>query len=583
MNEEIPTTVIDCGNGVRLERGVRCVLSDGVALVSDHYYPSQARDGGGPWPTLLMRQPYGRDVASTVVYAHPVWFARHGYHVVIQDVRGRGGSEGDFYAFRHEGRDGAETIAWLRNHPACNGRIGMYGFSYQGSTQLLAAAEDPEGLVCIAPHMTAADLYHGWFYHHGALRLSSTLGWGIQMLREDARRRGLRAASDRLEAAWANARGQSSFAPYAEHPAISDPELPSYVRDWIAHCEPDTDGQRFWNDLDISTRAHTIRIPALHISGWYDTYLEGSIRGYLALRQGAGTAFARDHQYLLAGPWVHIPWGNRVGDRYLGPEAVVDTDGLLLRWFNHWLRGSGEFAKEPRISHFALGSNEWYAASEWPAEASVSLYLHSRGIANSSKGDGSLGTAPAQNDEPRDFFVYDPEVPVAAPGGPQSLSGPFDQSVLEMGNNMLVYTTEPVKAAVHIFGHPSVTLYAATSASHADFTAKLVRVTVLGRAEFLCIGIARSSWLFRTSGYLADAIYCWRFALEPTSVVLAPGDSLRLEIASSAFPLYDRNPSTDVEPAKADHWNWQRSTQQIVHSAKYPSALHLPITGASAW
>jgi len=530
-----------------------------------------------------MRQPYGRDIASTVVYAHPVWFARRGYHVVIQDVRGRGESGGDFYAFRHEGRDGAETIAWLRNHPASNGRIGMYGFSYQGLTQLLAAAEDPEGLVCIAPHMTAADLYNGWFYHQGVLRLSATLGWGIQMLREDARRRNLRGTNSQLEAAWANGRSQSSFVPYAEHPAINDPELPSYVRDWISHHEPDTDRNPFWSDLDISNRTHRIRIPALHISGWYDAYLEGTIRGYLALRKGAGTAFARDHQYLLAGPWVHIPWGDRVGDRYLGPDAVVDTDSLLLRWFNHWLRDSGEFTDEPRISHFALGANEWYAANEWPTEAPLSLYLHSDGNANSSKGDGSLSMARPLQDEPRDIFVYDPEVPVLSPGGPQSLSGPFDQSAQEMGNNLLVYAAAPVRDSTRIFGQPSVTLYAATSAASADFTAKLVRVTVAGRAEFLCIGIARSSWLFLGGGYLPDAIQCWRFTLEPTSVVLAPGDFLRLEIASSAFPLYDRNPSTDVAPAQADNWNWQRSTQQIAHCAEYPSALHLPIAGASAW
>jgi len=575
--------VIDCGSGVRLERGVRCVLSDGLTLVSDHYYPAEATAGTGPWPTLLMRQPYGRDIASTVVYAHPVWFARHGYHVVIQDVRGRGDSESEFYAFRHEGRDGAETIAWLREHPACNGRIGMYGFSYQGSTQLLAAAEEPEGLICIAPHMTAADLYHGWFYHHGALRLASTLGWGIQMLRDDARRRGLRETSARLEQAWINVRAQAGFVPYAEHAAIVDPELPGYVRDWMDHREADSGDEVFWSTLDISKRLDKIQVPALHISGWYDTYLEGSIAGYLALRNHAGSEFARENQYLVAGPWVHIPWGDRVGEQKLSATANLDTDKLLLRWFNHWLRDSGEFANEPRVRHFALGANKWHEADEWPEQAACKLYLHSNGNANSRKGDGWLGGEMPSASEPHDVFVYDPEVPVIAPGGPQALSGCFDQAAMEMGNNLLVYSTVAAKAPVHIFGRPLVTLYAATSAQNADLTAKLVRVTAAGAAEFVCIGIARSSWLFREREYLADTIQRWEFALEPTSVVIAEGECLRLEIASSAFPLYDRNPSSDVSPECADQWNWRRSTQHIAHTNEHSSALHLPVVGECAW
>jgi len=567
--------LVDCGNGVRLERGVTCRLSDGVSLVSDHYYPS----GEGPWPTLLMRQPYGRDIASTVVYAHPVWFARHGYHVVIQDVRGRGGSGGEFYPFRSEAQDGAETIAWLRTHAACDGRVGMYGFSYQGATQLLAAAEQPEGLLCIAPHMTAADLYHGWFYHHGALRLSSSLGWGIQMLREDARRRGLREANEKLEQAWANIRSQSAHVPYASHAAITDPALPGYVRDWFAHREPGN----YWAELDISAKLDRIRVPALHIAGWFDTYLEGSVAGYLALRNGAGSEFARENQYLIAGPWIHIPWGDRVGDANLGAAANLDTDQILLRWFNHWLKGSDDFQAEPRIRYFALGANNWRGAGEWPEQAASPLYLHSAGNANARKGDGRLTTAAPDTEEPRDVFVYDPEVPVHAPGGPQALSGPLDQSVLEMGNNLLIYTSEPVKCATEVFGQPRIALYAATSAVHADFTAKIVRVTENGRAEFLCIGIARSSWLFRDRTYSADAVHLWEFTLESICFVLAPGERLRLEIASSAFPLYDRNPSTDVPPQLADNWNWARSTQQVLHTPTHASRLYLPITGEPGW
>jgi putative CocE/NonD family hydrolase len=427
--------------------------------------------------------------------------------------------------------------------------------------------------------MTAVDLYHGWFYHHGAFRLNSSLGWGVQMLREYARRLGLRDASDRLEATWANIRSQAVHVPYGQHPAIADPALPSYVLDWFAHREPG----EYWTRMDISTRLDRIRIPALHLAGWYDTYLEGSIAGYLALRNHAGSEFARDHQYLIAGPWVHIPWGDRVGDSSLGEAANLNTDEILLRWFDHWLKDSSDFSGEPRIRHFALGPNEWRSAAEWPSAAAFSLYLHSAGNANSRKGDGTLTLNPPTEDEPRDVFVYDPEVPVLAPGGALALSGPFDQSALEMSNNLLVYTSEPVLREAEVFGQAHVKLYAATSAAHADFTAKLVRVTTSGRAEFLCIGIARSSWLFGDAGYAADRTHAWEFTLEPTSFDLAPGDRLRLEIASSAFPLYDRNPSTAVPPQDADNWNWARSTQQVLHSVDSPSAIYLPVTGDSGW
>jgi putative CocE/NonD family hydrolase len=551
---------IDLGDGVTLERSVRFRLSDGTTLVSDHYYPRES----GPHPTLLMRQPYGRDIASTVVYAHPAWFARHGYNVVIQDVRGRGGSEGHFYPFRNEAADGAETIAWLRTRPECNGRIGMYGFSYQGATQLLVAAKQPPGLQCIAPAMTAADLYNGWFYHHGALRLASSLGWGLQMLKEDARRLNLTDASNKLEAAWSNMAAQPNHKPYAEHPAIIDESLPSYVRDWFAHPTPSD----FWSHMDISKLADQIAIPALHVSGWFDTYLEGSIAGFELLRAHAATPHARENQYLLAGPWIHIPWGDRVGDLALGPAALLDTDTLLLRWFDHWLKDANTFANEPRVKHFALGLNQWLDADTTTAPTSQTLHLHSLGNANSRKGNGSLTPTPAQHEAP-DIFSYDPEVPV--------LSTPpaTDQSTLELGNNLLVYTAVPLTAPLHIFGRPTVTLFATTSAPNADLTAKLIRLTPQGRAEQVCIGIARSTFLFPNT-YTLDTPHAWTFTLEPTSIVFAAGDSIRLEVAASAFPLYDRNPSNATPPSQMSQFNWQRSTHILHHDEQHPSTLTLP-------
>jgi putative CocE/NonD family hydrolase len=556
--------LIDCGAGVRLERRVPCRLSDGVTLYSDHYYPPES----GVHPTLLMRQPYGRDIASTVVYAHPVWFARQGYNVVIQDVRGRGDSEGDFYPFRHEGRDGSETIAFVRNRPESNGRVGMYGFSYQGMTQLLAAAEEPDGLACISPAMTAHNLYQGWFYQHGALRLASSLGWGLQMLREDARRHSLTEASKALEDAWRNLHQQYLMTPYGAHPAIIAEGLPTYVRDWFEHDQPGS----YWTSMDVSTRLDRIKVPALHVSGWYDTYLQGSVDGFLALRSSAGSSFARDHQYLLAGPWIHIPWGERIGPQRMGPAAAFDTDALLLRWFNHWLKDTNEFADEPRVRHFALNESAWHAAEDWPSTPALTLYLHSAGRANASKGDGVLKSLPSRKSSAPDIFVYDPDVPVIAPGGIISSAGPHDQAMTAQGNNVLVYDGEPLDAPLHIFGSPAVSIYCATSAPSCDLVAKLVCVRPNGEARFVCIGVTRSSYLFNIS-YQADVTHLWTFTLEPTSCVFETGDRIRLEISSSAYPLFDRNSGNGTPARDASSWNWQRSTQLIFHDQEHPSSV----------
>ena len=639
-----PGQLVDCGSGVTLERGVRLHLPDGTELVSDHYYPPNAVDHA-PAPTLLVRQPYGRAIATTVTYAQPEWFARHGYNVVIQDVRGRGDSSGRFYPFRDEGSDGAFTIDWLAARPECNGRIGMYGFSYQGMTQLLAAAEQPAGLACIAPAQTAGDLFHGWFYHHGALRLAGTIGWATQMLKTDARRLKLRPASDALEAAWLKLPSLFAHTPYARIPELNARGLPSYYRDWVTHAEPGD----YWAAQDISRRYDRIRIPGLHLAGWFDPYLFGSISLYENLVAHAGSESARANQFLVAGPWVHIPWGQYAGETDFGPAANLDTDALLLRWFNHWLKDSGEFAPEPKARLFALGENRWHELSTWPSSLTGTLptagalstpsplhgeragvrgeattavtvlrkresllsarsgspgegnpsgvptphpsplpvegrgdslrvagwFLHSGGYANSSKGDGTLGEVAPALAEPRDAFCYEPEVPALAPGN--GAPGQFNVARAGQLNNVLVYTGPELTARLHVCGAPRVTLFAQTSATQTDLVAKLVRVTRDGRALNVCLGIARSGFLFRDPPHEPDTPQRWEFALEPTSCVFAPGERLRLEISCSAFPLYDRHPNCAVPPALATSWDWRHAHTQILHDADHPSSLALPI------
>ncbi len=248
--------------------------------------------------------------------------------------------------------DGAETIAWLRARPESNGRVGMYGFSYQGMTQLLAAARQPEGLQCIAPGMTACDLYHGWFYNNGALRLASTLGWGLQMLKEDTRRRKLREASDRLEQAWANLAAQTSVLPFREHPALHGEGVPQYVRRLVRSRRARRILARARREPVVSAASTSPRCTS---PAGTTRISKAASTAFSRCANARGAQLAREHQYLIAGPWLHIPWGDRIGAADFGAEALLDTDAILLRWFNHWLKDSGEFAGEPRIRHFVLG------------------------------------------------------------------------------------------------------------------------------------------------------------------------------------------------------------------------------------
>jgi hypothetical protein len=247
-----------------------------------------------------------------------------------------------------------------------------------------------------------------------------------------------------------------------------------------------------------------------------------------------------------------------------------------LRWFDHWLKDSGAFAGKAHVCHFVLGENFWRESETFPGEAKYALFLHSEGRANSLKGNGTLSTVNPGAGERCDIFVHDPEVPVIAPGGPTAASGSFDQAALELGNNLLVYSTEPLEIPLWVFGIPRVVLYCATSLATADFTAKLVRAKPSGAAEFICMGVARSNYLFAANDYAADKIHKWEFSLEATSCLFSRGDRIRLEIASSAFPLFDRNSGSDVPSSRATSWDWRRSTQFVFHNHDCPSALYLP-------
>ncbi|EAW33461.1 CocE/NonD family hydrolase, partial [Lyngbya sp. PCC 8106] len=295
---------------------------DKVRLDADIYRPEQP----GEFPVLLMRQPYGKTIASTVVYAHPTWYAQQGYIVVIQDVRGRGSSQGEFNLFSAEIADGEDSINWAANLQGSSGNVGMYGFSYQGMTQIYAASTRPTALKTICPAMIGFDLYADWAYEGGAFCLQANLGWAIQLAAETARIKGDKTV---YQALYKASRNLPFIDQIPAYPEILNQFAPdSFYHDWIEHNQADS----YWKNQ--SPNLDNVDLPMLHIGGWFDTYLRGTLNFYQERVNQS-----QHPQHLIIGPWAHLPWGRKVGVIDYGIEANNPIDELQIRWFDYFLKG----------------------------------------------------------------------------------------------------------------------------------------------------------------------------------------------------------------------------------------------------
>ncbi|MEO0456775.1 MAG: CocE/NonD family hydrolase [Cyanobacteria bacterium P01_A01_bin.114] len=498
----------------------------GVRLDADVYRP----DGDGPFPVLLMRQPYGRAIASTVVYAHPTWYAAHGYIVVVQDVRGRGSSEGTFDLFAHEVDDGYDSVQWAAQLPGSNGRVGMYGFSYQGMTQLYAAQAKPAALQALAPAMVGYDLYHDWAYENGALRLQAGLGWAIQLAAETARLKQDEAA---FQALYAASRSLPLNNSTPACPDIIQQYAPdSFWHDWLAHPSNDT----YWQSLKPDLNA--VDLPMLHVGGWFDPYLTGDLRLYRDM-----TARSQHPQHLWIGPWSHLPWGRKVGAIDFGPASVNSIDQLQLRWFDHFLKGQKtDLLSEPSVHLFEMGTNHWRQSEAWPQTETVTYCLTSTGLAGMREDDGKL-VLPSELSaipQPPDIFVHDPWRPVPALGGHASFpSGSFDRSHIDDRSDVLTYTTGPLKADLSVAGEVTVTLHCDADTISYDVSAVLSGGQPDGTVYNLTQGYGRIG---------QDRGASVRITLQPTCFCLKAGQTLRLSISAACFPAYPVNPGTGEQP-----------------------------------
>ncbi len=528
-------------------------MSDGVALAADVYLPSES----GSYPTILIRTPYSK--SQKEIFAE--YFSQNGFAVVVQDVRGKWSSEGEMIPFVHEQKDGLETLAWIESQSWCNGNIGMWGASYLSYCALAVAAAAPTPLKAVFN-------ISGWLNGEkinnpgGALHWMLILTWMLHEATQKYRTLADYDIDELLE-----------FIPLKDAMAsvgIDDPVF----------SNPDTlESARY----DYSA----IQIPIFHIVGWYDFVYPAALTVYEKVKEAAP-----HFQKLMIGPWVHDQvWTTytECGDEDFGVQAAMGIEKLnqlAVRWFDRWLKDTDNgITLEPPVEVFHMGRNEWVRYRSWPPENMTfhKWYIDSGGRANTRNGDGLLTESLPDNKNSHDAFIFDPMDPVPTMGGANfhffaDILGVKNQRNIEERRDVLVYTSEPLRSPLDICGPVKAFIYAASDAQDTDFTAKLVEVRKDGYARNIVEGIIRASRrnsLDEQDLLIPGQIYELTIDMGATAIRIEKGHRLRLEISSSNFPKYDRNPNTGAISWEA--LRYETANQTVYHDADHPSHIVLPV------
>lgn len=561
--ERLPSATPDRAEPGRTLADQMVTMRDGVGLASDIYLPA----GGGPFPTILTRMPYGKTEPYCYLPVIAAYWVRKGYAAVVQDVRGKWASEGKFEPNlnRNEVPDGYDTIDWIARQPWSNGRVAMWGESYYGFTSYAGATSGHPALVCVAPGDISLDRYKATF-RYGCLQLNTVGTWAISMT--DRTYQDL----SRLDywhlplAEMADAAGAPS----------------EYFDQLVANPAPGS----FWEERSVLAGYDSIRIPVLHWGGWYDTYLGPTIADW---RRMADNNAEAAHQHLFIGPWDHGGTADLCHHVGLLP---VTGDTASARWdtfcafFDHYLMGlDNGFGDGGAVRYYVMGDDAWRSSADWPPAGtnSTAIYLRSGGMANTLSGDGRLAYERPGGNEPADSFTYDPADPVADTLEIDcwSIAGQMgDRRPAQERSDVLVYSTGSLSRALELSGPITAQIFFASSAPDTDVTVALTDVAPDGGANLIQDGILRARYRDGSASAAPlepGRVYALTIDLWSTSYVVKSGHSLRVEISSSCFNRYDRNLNTGepfgrgAAPVKAK--------QTIFHDAARPSHIMLPIHG----
>ncbi len=548
---------------VRMNWDVRVPMRDGVTLSTDIYRPKSE----GKYPAIVIRTPYGK--TGDFVVNNGKFFASHGFAVVYMDVRGRGDSDGEFQPYVNDGIDGYDSIEWVAEQPWCDGNVGTMGGSYLARIQWLTALTKPPHLKAMISTVSPSDPFVEWPtgiptpHHLCWLFLTSS-----------------RALQNMNVIDWDTI--------YNHLPMITMDELTGrnipYWREEMEHDRLDD----WWKRICYQSRFNEIDLPVLHVSGWYDDEQVGTPLNYMGMTEYATTELGRKNQKMIMGPWGHnVNSSTKVGDVEFGPDALIDLRGYQLRFFNQWLKGEQtKITEEPNVQLFVMGDNKWREEKEYPLARTewTKFYIDSKGTANSRFGDGTLTTKqPSHSSDAKeaiDRYVYDPSrpFPFISDGTSSQIGGPDDYSSIERRDDVLIYSTETLTEEVEVTGPIKMELYAASSAVDTDFMVKLVDVHPNGFVQRLTDGMVRARFregmekpaLIEPGKVYPYEIDCWNI-----SHVFQKGHRIRIEVASSAFPKYDRNLNTGAPLGITSEMIVAEQT--IYHDANHPSAIILPI------
>ncbi len=546
--------------GMIVTKNVAVPMRDGIVLRADLYRPAS----GGPFPVIVYRTPYGKRAMSTVRHA-----VDRGYAVLVQDVRGRYASDGEFAPYEQEPHDGYDTIEWTAVQPWSNGAVGMFGLSYPGAVQWLAAIETPPHLKAIVPAMTFSTPQN--FFYAGGTWDMSWIDWIWNDIAPDARVRHHVSGptTDREAAAqW------KQVAPVADHelPLSGLAELkgiaPYYYR-WLAHPPEDP----WWEWSELRDKYGRVHAAVLNLSAWYDDNYgpEGATTNFAGLL-AARTGERDPRTHLLLGPWTHGGQEDTTsGDRAFPKSSTIDYDDVVLRWLDHYVRGiDNGVDREPRVRYYVMGANAWRTADTWPPPArSVTYYLATPGALAT---DTTTGAG-------ENSYVSDPANPVT---NPYEFSGAHDYRALGARADVLTFETPPLDRDVEVTGPIRAEIFLRCGCRDTDVWVRLLDVAPDGVAFNLMspgLDVERASYrdMARGRQLLApDSVYAVRLDHLITSNRFARGHRIRVQISSTFFPNFSRNPQTGESEATSR--DLRRATVTIEHRPGAWSRITLPIT-----